>query len=160
MVTRMPIKVGNKAPAFTLPTYGGEKIKLSDQQGKYVVVYFYPKDMTSGCTTEARDFRDAKKRLEALDVVVFGISKDSVERHEKFRDKESLNFPLLADEEGKVIAKYDAWGEKKMYGKTFEGIIRSTVVIDPKGKVIAHFPKVRVKGHVDKVIEAIEEDRA
>lgn len=155
----MAIKVGNKAPAFSLPTYGGEKQKLSDFAGKYVVVYFYPKDMTPGCTTEAQDFRDAAKKLKKMGAEVVGVSKDSVERHEKFRDKHDLNFPLLSDEKGTMLSKYNAWGEKKLYGRVFDGIIRSTVVVGPDGRVVAHFPKVRVKGHVEKVLEAIKEHK-
>ncbi|HJK93779.1 MAG TPA: thioredoxin-dependent thiol peroxidase [Polyangiaceae bacterium LLY-WYZ-15_(1-7)] len=155
----MPIEVGKRAPMFTLPADSGEKVALKDLKGKYVVVYFYPKDNTPGCTTEAQGFRDAAKELKKLDAVVLGISKDSIESHCKFRDKHDLNFPLLSDPEGKVLEKYGAWGEKKMYGKTFMGIIRSTAVIGPNGKVVAHFPKVRVKGHVEKVLEAIREHR-
>ena len=156
----MAIKVGNKAPTFSLPTYEGEKVKLSDYAGKYLVVYFYPKDMTPGCTTEAQGFRDAAKTLKKLGACVVGVSKDSVERHEKFRDKHDLNFPLLSDENGTMLTKYDAWGEKKLYGRVFDGIIRSTVVVGPSGRVVAHFPKVRVKGHVDAVLEAIKEHQA
>ncbi|MBO6938749.1 MAG: thioredoxin-dependent thiol peroxidase [Deltaproteobacteria bacterium] len=156
----MAITKGKKAPAFNLPSHEGGKVRLSDLAGKYVVVYFYPKDSTPGCTTEAKDFRDAQKKLKKLDAVVLGVSKDSIASHEKFATKQELNFPLLSDPEGKVLEKYDAWGEKKMYGRTFMGIIRSTVVIGPDGKVVEHFPKVRVKGHVDKVIEAIEAHRA
>ena len=156
----MAITKGKKAPAFNLPSHEGGKVRLSDLAGKYVVVYFYPKDSTPGCTTEAKDFRDAQKKLKKLDAVVLGVSKDSIASHEKFATKQELNFPLLSDPEGKVLEKYHAWGEKKMYGRTFMGIIRSTVVIGPDGKVVEHFPKVRVKGHVDKVIEAIEAHRA
>lgn len=156
----MAIKIGNKAPKFTLPTYGGEKVALKDFEGKYVVLYFYPKDMTSGCTKEAEAFRDAKDELEQLNAVVFGVSKDSVARHERFRDKNELNFQLLSDEDGKVLEKYDAWGEKKLYGKVYDGIIRSTVLIGPDGRVVEHWPKVRVKGHVEKVLEAIREHLA
>lgn len=162
--TRMPsetkIVEGKKAPAFTLPSDGGEKVSLKDQKGKYVVVYFYPKDMTPGCTTEAQDFKAASRKFKARDAVVFGVSKDSIESHCKFRDKYKLNFPLLSDEKGTTIEKYGAWGEKNNYGKKYMGIIRTTVVIGPDGKVIKVFPKVRVKDHVDKVIEAIDAHRS
>jgi len=154
------IEEGKKAPQFTLPSSDGGKTKLADLKGKWVVLYFYPKDMTPGCTTEARDFRDAAKALEERDAVVLGVSKDSVERHCKFIDKEALNFALLSDESGKVLEKYGAWGEKNLYGKKRMGIIRSTVIIDPAGKVAKHFPNVRVKGHVDKVLAALDELRA
>lgn len=155
----MAITKGKKAPAFNLPSHEGGKVRLSELKGKYVVVYFYPKDSTPGCTTEAKDFRDAENRLKKLNAVVLGISKDSIASHERFADKQELNFALLSDPEGEVLEKYDAWGEKKMYGRTFMGIIRSTVIVGPDGKVVEHFPKVRVKGHVDKVIEAIEAHR-
>ena len=153
------ITEGKKAPMFTLPSADGGKWALKDQAGRYVIVYFYPRDMTPGCTTEAQEFRDAAERLAALDAIVVGISKDTIASHCKFRDKHDLNFPLLSDEDGKVLEKYDAWGEKTLYGKTSMGIIRSTVVIGPDQKVVKHFPKVRVKGHVEKVLEAIEADR-
>jgi thioredoxin-dependent peroxiredoxin len=156
----MPIEVGKKAPAFELPSSAGGSLRLSDLAGKYVVVYFYPRDATPGCTTEAQGFRDARERLDALGAEVVGVSKDSIASHCKFRDKHDLTFPLLSDETGAMIEKYGAWGEKKLYGKTSMGIIRSTVVIDPGGKVVAHFPKVRVAGHVDAVLAAIEADRA
>lgn len=153
------IQEGKKAPAFTLPNDRGAKVSLRDFAGRYLVVYFYPKDMTPGCTTEAQEFRDAADRLAALDAAVVGVSKDPVTRHAKFRDKHELNFPLLSDEEGTVLEKYGAWGEKKLYGRIFDGIIRSTVIVGPDGKVVRHFPKVRVKGHVDAVLEAIEAHR-
>lgn len=155
----MAITKGKRAPAFTLPSHQGGKVRLTELKGKYVVVYFYPRDNTPGCTKEAQAFRDAKKKLEKLDAVVLGISKDSIASHEKFAAKQDLNFALLSDPDGKVLEKYDAWGEKKNYGRTYMGIIRSTVIVGPTGKVVEHFPKVRVKGHVDKVIEAIEADR-
>jgi len=155
----MAIEEGKRAPAFTLPSTEGEKFQLTKHKGKYVVVYFYPRDNTPGCTKEAIGFHEAKEQLDALDAIVVGISKDSMKSHEKFRDKYELGFPLLSDPEGVVLEKYDAWGEKKNYGKTYMGIIRSTVIVGPTGKVVKHFPKVRVKGHVEKVLEAIEADR-
>lgn len=155
----MAITKGKRAPAFTLPSHQGGKVRLTELKGKYVVVYFYPRDNTPGCTKEAEAFRDAMKKLKKLDAVVLGISKDSIASHEKFAAKYDLDFPLLSDPDGKVLEKYDAWGEKKNYGRTYMGIIRSTVIVGPTGKVVEHFPKVRVKGHVDKVIEAIEADR-
>ncbi len=154
------IQEGKKAPAFALPDDRGEKVRLKDFAGRYLVIYFYPKDMTPGCTTEAQEFRDAADRLAALDAAVVGVSKDPVSRHAKFRDKYELNFPLLSDEEGSVLEKYGAWGEKKLYGRTFDGIIRSTVVVGPDGKVVKHFPKVRVKGHVEAVLAAVEAHRS
>ena len=156
------ITEGKKAPAFTLPSSSAEgdgKVKLSALSGRYVVLYFYPKDMTPGCTTEAIDFQAALPKLKELGAVVLGVSKDSLERHAKFRAKHELDFALLSDEDGAVLEKYGAWGEKNMYGRKMMGILRTTVVIGPDGKVVKVFPKVRVKGHVDAVIEAIEAHR-
>ena len=154
------IKEGRKAPAFNLPSSTGDKLALKDLAGKYVIVYFYPRDNTPGCTTEANDFNEALRKIKSRDAVVVGVSKDSIESHCKFADKYSLKFPLLSDPDGKMLEKYDAWGEKNMYGKKSMGIIRSTVLIGPDGKVIKHWPKVRVNGHVDAVIEALNEARS
>jgi thioredoxin-dependent peroxiredoxin len=151
------LKEGSKAPAFKLPSTEGEDVSLKDLGGKTVVLYFYPRDMTPGCTTEACDFRDARKALEKKGAVVYGVSKDSLETHAKFIDKYELNFPLLTDKKGEVMEKYGAWGEKTMYGKKVTGVIRTTVVIGPDGKVKRVFPNVKVKGHVEKVLAAIDE---
>lgn len=149
--------VGRKAPAFTLPASTGGKIKLSDYAGKsHVVLYFYPKDNTPGCTTEACDFRDNIARLQAADTVVLGVSCDSLKSHEKFVEKFSLPFPLLSDEDHAIAEKYGVWVEKKNYGKTYMGLQRSTFLIGKDGKVKAVWPNVKVKGHVDAVAEAIE----
>lgn len=152
------IKEGNKAPAFSLPASTGGKLSLKDFAGKTLIMFFYPKDNTPGCTTESCEFRDVRKKLEKKGVEIVGVSKDSLESHENFVSKYGLNFPLLSDEEGKTIEKYGAWGEKNNYGKKYMGIIRTTVVINPDGRVKKIFPKVRVKGHVDKVIEALAEE--
>jgi peroxiredoxin Q/BCP len=149
------IEEGKKAPAFSLPSSTGTKVSLKDFAGKRLVVYFYPRDDTPGCTTEAKDFQAAAKRFAQLGAAVVGISKDSVETHCKFSAKYGLGFPLLSDADGKVIEKYGAWGEKNMYGKKSMGIVRSTVVIDEDGVVRKVFPKVRVDGHIDKVLEAL-----
>jgi len=154
------LKEGRKAPAFNLPASTGGKIALKDLKGQYAVIYFYPKDNTPGCTTEAQGFRDAAEELEQLNAVVLGVSKDSIASHCRFSDKHDLGFALLSDESGKMLEKYEAWGEKKMYGKTFMGIIRSTVVLSPEGKVLKHFPKVRVKGHVEAVLEVLRAENA
>ncbi len=154
----MPIEVGKKPPAFTLPTYDGSKVKLTDQKGKYVVVYFYPKDMTPGCTIQATEFTALKKKFEKANAIVFGISKDSVETHCKFRDKEKLTVALLSDTDGKVMEKYGAWGEKNMYGKKTVGVIRSTVLIGPDGKVVKHWKRATSKGHAQKVLDVILAD--
>ena len=151
------LAVGKKAPAFTLASSDGGKVKLSDFAGRIVVLYFYPRDNTPGCTIEAEGFRDAVPALKKLGAVVLGVSKDSIESHCKFRDKYKLNFPLLTDPDGKVMEAYGAWGEKVLYGKKSTGIIRSTVLIGKDGKVVKHWPKVSVKGHVEAVVEAVEE---
>ena len=149
------LQEGKKAPAFTLESSEGDKVSLDDFKGKTVVVYFYPKDDTPGCTREAQGFRDAAAALKKKKAVVLGVSRDSVKSHCSFRDKYDLNFPLLSDPDGKALRAYGAWGEKNMYGKKTEGVIRTTVVIGPDGKVTKVFPRVKVDGHVDKVLEAI-----
>ncbi len=148
---------GDRAPAFTLVDQDGEKVKLTDQRGKRVVVYFYPKADTPGCTTQACALRDAMADLKKLDAVVLGISPDQPEKQKKFDDKHDLGFPLLSDPEHKVADKYGAWGEKSMYGRKYEGIIRSAFVVDEKGKVAAAFPKISPKDTVPKVTKALEE---
>jgi peroxiredoxin Q/BCP len=150
------IEVGKKAPAFTLESSDGGKVKLSDFAGKIVVLYFYPRDNTPGCTVEANDFNTALPALKKLGAIVLGASKDSIASHGKFRDKYSLGFPLLSDPDGAVLEAYGAWGDKVMYGKKMKGIIRSTVLIGKDGKVKQHWPKVSVKGHATEVVEAVK----
>jgi thioredoxin-dependent peroxiredoxin len=150
------IKEGKKAPAFSLASSDGGTVGLQDFAGKTLVVYFYPRDNTPGCTIEAQEFRDAVPALKKLGAVVVGVSKDSIASHGKFRDKFQLSFPLLSDSDGKMLEAYDAWGEKSMYGKKMMGIIRSTVIINGDGIVTKHFAKVSVKGHVDAVLAAIK----
>lgn len=152
----MAVEEGQKAPAFSLPGDDGKVHKLADHKGERVVLYFYPRDMTPGCTTEACDFRDNLARLKKAGAVVYGVSKDSIASHEKFRDKHELNFVLLSDEKLDVHKKYGAFGEKTMYGKKVEGVIRSTFLIDEKGKIAKAWRNVKVGGHVDKVLEALE----
>jgi len=147
---------GSKAPDFTLPSDDGGEITLSSLRGKKVVLYFYPKDDTPGCTTQACDLRDAMPRFEGLDAVVLGVSPDSVASHRKFRDKFDLNFPLLADEGHRVADAYGVWKEKNMYGRTSMGIERSTFLIDETGKVVEAWRKVSAKDHLDLVREALE----
>ena len=151
------IEVGKKAPAFTLESSDGDKVKLSDFAGKPVVVYFYPRDNTPGCTVEAQEFTAAMPAFKKAGAIVFGVSKDSIASHCKFRDKYGLSFPLLSDPEGKVLEAYGAWGDKVMYGKKMKGIIRSTVLIGKDGKVAKHWPKVTVKGHAAAVLDAVME---
>jgi peroxiredoxin Q/BCP len=155
--TAAMLQEGNKAPAFRLQASTGDTVKLSDYAGKIVVLYVYPKDATPGCTTEAKEFQVALPELHALGAEVLGMSKDSIESHCKFADKLGLAFPLLSDPDGQVIEKYGAWGEKNMYGRTSMGIVRTTVIIGKDGRVAKVFPKVRVKGHVDKVLAVVRE---
>lgn len=150
------IAEGKRAPAFSLASAEGGKVSLKDLKGKTVVIYFYPKDSTPGCTVEANDFNAALPALTKMGAVVLGVSKDSIDSHCKFRDKQGLRFPLLSDPEGATLEKYGAWGEKTNYGRTFMGIIRTTVIIDGEGVVRKIFPQVRVKGHVDEVLAAIK----
>ncbi|QNN23131.1 thioredoxin-dependent thiol peroxidase [Planctomycetales bacterium ZRK34] len=145
------IEVGKKAPALTLVNQDDDKVKLSDYAGKWVVLYFYPKDDTPGCTIEACEFSEGIKDLEKLDAIVLGCSPDDAESHRKFIAKHKLKVDLLSDPSHKVMEKYGAWGEKNMYGKIKEGVIRSTVIIDPAGKVAHHWKKVGAKGHAEKV---------
>ncbi|MBX7167113.1 MAG: thioredoxin-dependent thiol peroxidase [Pirellulales bacterium] len=151
------IEAGKKAPDFTLQADDGAKVKLSNLRGKPVVLYFYPKDDTPGCTREACAFRDRKTVLTKLGAQVLGVSPDSVASHVKFRDKFELNFPLLADPEHAVAEKYGAWREKNMYGKKSMGIQRSTFLIDAEGKVAKVWKKVSVDGHDEEVIAALKE---
>lgn len=152
----MPI-VGTKAPDFTLKDTQGNDVQLSKLKGKKVVLYFYPKDDTPGCTTEACEFRDNLARVKKKGALVFGVSKDDEKSHQKFTQKYALTFPLLSDPTGKMIEKYGAWGEKKLYGKTYMGIIRSTFILDEDGIVMKVFPKVSPEGHADEVLKALEE---
>ena len=155
---KMTVEVGKKAPDFELPASNGETVKLSDYRGKNVVVYFYPKDMTPGCTTEACDFRDHHKSFEELDAVILGISPDPVNRHEKFIEKYDLPFLLLADEDHKVAEDYGVWVLKKNFGKEYMGIERSTFVVDKEGNIAKEWGKVRVKGHVEEALQFIKEN--
>ena len=150
------IKEGNKAPDFTALDQDGEKVTLSSFMGKKnIILYFYPKDMTPGCTTQACDFRDQQKNFKST--VILGVSIDSQERHQKFIEKYDLPFTLLADIDKKVVQKYGVWQEKKLYGKTFMGIVRSTFIIDKTGTVRKKFVKVRVKNHIEEVLNALKE---
>ena len=155
MVTKV-IKEGNKAPDFTALDQAGEKVKLSSfRDKKNIVLYFYPKDMTPGCTTQACDFRDQQKSFKST--VILGVSIDSQERHQKFIEKYDLPFTLLADVDKNVVQKYGVWKEKKLYGKTFMGIVRSTFIIDKTGTIRKIFVKVKVKNHIEEVLNALKE---
>ena len=149
---------GKKAPDFELLDQDGKKVKLSKLKGKNVVLYFYPKDQTPGCTTEACAFRDAKLKFDEQKSVIVGISPDTVDSHSKFALKFGLPFMLLSDPEHQVAEKYGAWGEKVQYGKRTMGIIRSTFIIDKKGLVQKVFPKVKVDGHAEEVLAALRNE--
>ena len=148
------IDVGDKAPAFNGVTDGGGGLSLKDLKGKKVVLYFYPKDATPGCTTEAQGFRDALDDFAKLGAEIVGVSKDSVKRHDNFKAKYELPFALISDEDGVICEAYGVWQEKKNYGKIYMGIARTTFLIDENGKVAEIWRNLRVKGHVDKVLEA------
>ena len=149
----MTLDAGDKAPDFSLPTDGGGTASLKSLKGRKVILYFYPKDDTPGCTTEACGFRDALPDFSGTGADIIGVSKDSVARHDKFKAKYDLPFTLIADEDGTLCEAYGVWQEKKNYGKTYMGIVRSTFLIDEKGTVAAVWRNLRVKGHVEKVLE-------
>lgn len=151
----MSLNVGNKAPDFTLPIDGDGSVTLSKLKGKKVVLYFYPKDDTSGCTAEACAFRDMLPRFKKMDAVVIGISRDSVAAHDKFKKKYELPFTLGSDAEGKVTERYGVWVQKSMYGRKYMGIERATFLIDEKGAIQQIWHKVKVPGHADEVLKAV-----
>lgn len=150
------LKAGIAAPLFTAPADGGRTIRLSDFKGKKIVLYFYPKDDTPGCTTESCAFRDNIKEFENQNVQIIGISKDTPESHDKFREKYGLNFPLVSDIDGKICEAYGVWVEKNMYGKKSMGIERSTFLIDEQGKIAKIWRKVKVENHLEEVKQALQ----
>lgn len=147
---------GSPAPEFSAPDQDGTLRSLADFAGHPLVLYFYPKDMTAGCTTEACDFRDNMARITAHGAAVVGVSPDSVARHRKFVDKEALPFTLIADEDHSIAEAYGVWKEKSLYGRRFMGIERTTFIIDAGGRIERIFPNVKVRGHVDEVIDALD----
>jgi peroxiredoxin Q/BCP len=151
------LEIGDIAPDFTLPTDGSGELTLSGIRGQQVVLYFYPKDDTSGCTKEACDFREKIQEFEKAGVVVLGLSPDSVQRHNKFKAKYDLPFSLIADEEKVALEAYGVWVEKSMYGRKYMGVERSTFLIDAEGRIKASWRKVKVPGHVDAVLSAAQE---
>jgi peroxiredoxin Q/BCP len=151
----MSLNVGEAAPPFALPATGGETISLDSLAGKKIVLYFYPKDDTSGCTKEAQAFNALRDRFEAAGAVVLGVSPDGIKSHEKFQAKYELGFPLLADEEKSALDAYGVWVEKSMYGRKYMGVERTTVLIDEQGKIVRVWPKVKVPGHAEEVLEAV-----
>ncbi len=153
-------EVGQVAPAVVLPDETGKVHDLAEQRGRWTVLYFYPKDDTPGCNTEACQFRDLHTELASIDADVWGVSKDSAASHRRFREKFELPFTLLSDPDREVIERYGAWGEKTAMGRTYMGIIRSTFLIDPDGRVARVWPKVKADGHAAEVLQALAEERA
>ncbi|WP_338277790.1 thioredoxin-dependent thiol peroxidase [Corallococcus caeni] len=149
-------QAGDKAPGFSLPDQSGATVSLSQLKGRHIVLYFYPKDATPGCTTEACDFRDEHSALVKAGAVVLGVSPDSVASHQKFATKQGLPFSLLADPDHALADAYGVWGEKSLYGRKFMGLIRATFLIGPDGKVVRVWPKVKVAGHVAEVLSALQ----
>ena len=150
------IKENTKAPIFKLPSTNKKDYSLIDSIGKFVIIYFYPKDDTPGCTIETNDFNKLLSKFKKLDCEVYGISKDNLKSHDKFRDKYKIKFDLLADEELKVLKKYRVWGKKKFMGREFMGIIRTTFLLDKKGKIIKIWNNVKVKDHAKEVLETVK----
>ena len=150
------MKVNSKAPSFSLPSTSNNKYYLKDSLGKYIVLYFYPKDDTPGCTIETNDFNKLFSKFKKLDCEVYGISKDSLKSHDKFKEKYKIKFDLLADEDIKVLKKYKVWGKKKFMGREFMGIIRTTYLIDKKGRTINVWNNVKVKDHAKEVLETLK----
>ena len=153
-MTQKELNIGDTAPAFTLPRDGGEQVSLTDYAGQAVVLYFYPRDDTPGCTKEAIGFTEMADEFTAANTVVIGASKDSVKKHDKFREKHSLGVVLVSDEESDLCETYGVWVEKSMYGKTYMAIERATFLIGPNGKIAQIWRKVKVPGHVEAVLEA------
>jgi len=149
------LKAGDKAPDFTLIADSGDEISLKDYRGKKVILYFYPKDMTSGCTVEACDFRDNIIKFEKKNAIVIGVSPDGTKSHVKFKDKYELPFTLLSDESKKMLEDYSVWQEKSMYGRKYMGVVRTTFIIDEKGKIEKVFEKVKVDGHIDGILKEL-----
>jgi thioredoxin-dependent peroxiredoxin len=149
------LKPGDRAPTFTLPSDGGGVVSLEKLRGRAVVLYFYPRDDTSGCTTESCEFRDRWQAVQAAGATILGVSPDGVASHDRFKAKFRLPFPLLADEDHAVAAAYGAWGEKSMYGRKYQGILRTTFIIDGKGTIVKVFERVKPKGHAAQVLEAL-----
>ncbi|MCX3306865.1 thioredoxin-dependent thiol peroxidase [Bacillus sp. NEAU-CP5] len=153
----MTIEIGQTAPDMKLVNDSGEEVALTDFKGKYVVLYFYPKDMTPGCTTEACDFRDKHESFAGLDAVIIGVSPDSRDKHEKFKQKHDLPFQLLVDDEHKLAEAFDVWKLKKNFGKEYMGIERSTFLLDKEGRLVKEWRKVKVKDHVAEALRELEQ---
>ena len=149
------LEIGNKAPNFNLPNQNGNSVRLDDFAGRWLVVYFYPRDDTPGCTVEANDFTRLKKDFEKKETVILGVSPDNETKHCKFIDKHGLKIDLLADCEKSMLSDYGVWQEKSMYGKTYMGVVRTTYLIDPDGNIAGAWTKVKAKGHADAVLKRL-----
>ncbi|MEJ2054561.1 MAG: thioredoxin-dependent thiol peroxidase [Calditrichaceae bacterium] len=150
------LETGNQIPHFTLPDQDGNMHDIDNYKGRWVVLYFYPKDMTPGCTTEACNFQETLPEFNSIEAVIFGISKDSVARHKKFAEKHNLQFTLLSDENSNVCEQFGVWQKKSMYGKEFMGIVRSTFLVNPDGKIAKVYPKVKVKEHHTEILNDLK----
>jgi peroxiredoxin Q/BCP len=150
------LEIGSKAPNFKLKNQDDVEISLNDLIGKWIILYFYPKDNTPACTTEACDFSYQIDEFEELDAIILGVSPDTTRKHRNFIEKKDLQITLLSDESKQIFKDYEAWGLKKLYGKEYEGLFRSTFIIDPKGNIAHHWYKVKVKGHITEVKEALK----
>jgi len=153
----MTLKINSKAPAFKSPSTSKNNYSLKDSLGKYVVLYFYPKDDTPGCTIETNEFNKLLPKFKTLECEVYGISKDSLKSHDKFRDKYKIKFDLIADEELKVLKKYKVWQKKKFMGKEFMGIVRTTYLLDKKGQILKVWNNVKAKDHAEEVLETLQQ---
>jgi len=151
------VEVSQRIPSFSLPATSDKMIKLAELKGQYVVLYFYPKDSTPGCTIEGRDFRDNYSKFKKLNAEVFGVSRDNLKSHERFKEKQQFPFELISDSEEELCNVFDVIKQKKMFGKKVRGIQRSTFIIDPNGKLVHEWRKVAVKGHVDEVLQVVKE---
>lgn len=150
------LDVGTNVPEFSLPDQNGKVHNINSYKGHWIILYFYPKDLTPGCTTEACNFQDALPDFKSIDAVIFGISKDSVKQHKKFAEKYNLQFPLLSDENGDICEQFGVWQKKSMYGKEYMGIQRSTFIINPEGKIVKVYPKVKVKEHHTEILNDLK----
>jgi peroxiredoxin Q/BCP len=151
------LEIGKSIPQFSLPDQDGKIHNIKDYKGKWVIIYFYPKDLTPGCTTEACNFQEALPDFNSIDAVIFGISKDSVKQHKKFANKYNLQFSLLSDENSDVCEQFGVWQKKSMYGKEYMGIARSTFIVNPAGKIVKVYPKVNVKEHHSEILNDLKE---
>lgn len=151
------LEIGNSVPQFSLPDQDGKIHDIKDYKGQWVIIYFYPKDLTPGCTTEACNFQEVLPDFNSIDAVIFGISKDSVKQHKKFANKYNLQFSLLSDENSNICEQFGVWQKKSMYGKEYMGIVRSTFIINPEGKIVKVYPKVKVKEHHTEILNDLKE---